>query len=151
MYWWKPEWQCPSDLLSRILAVPAKVALNIDQSFLYTHLVCVSRQGVLDIVIARILIFVCTCARSVNDRTKLLCLVFFFFFLVIELIVNPDSISIVYPHLFEPLPVTRAICDRIHVKDPFKSGFGVSPQFVSPFSGRTRIGEVIKIQWEFLF
>ena len=33
----------------------AKVALNIDQSFLYTHLVCFSRHSVLDIVIARIL------------------------------------------------------------------------------------------------
>ena len=53
--WWQPKWQCPSDLLSRILAVPAKVALNIDQSFLYTHLVCFSRHSVLDIVIARIL------------------------------------------------------------------------------------------------
>ena len=37
--WWQPKWQCPSDLLSRILAVSAKVALNIDQSVLYTHLV----------------------------------------------------------------------------------------------------------------
>jgi len=53
--WWQPKWQCPSDLLSRILAVPAKVALNIDQPFLNTHLVCFSRHGVLDIVIARIL------------------------------------------------------------------------------------------------
>ena len=35
--------------------MPAKVALNIDQSFLYTHLVCFSRHGVLDIAIARIL------------------------------------------------------------------------------------------------
>ena len=35
--------------------MPAKVALNIDQSFLYTHLVCFSRHSVLDIVIARIL------------------------------------------------------------------------------------------------
>ena len=34
--------------------MPAKVALNIDQSFLNTHLVCFSRHGVLDIVIARI-------------------------------------------------------------------------------------------------
>ena len=35
--------------------MPAKVALNIDQSFLYTHLVCFSRHSVIDIVIARIL------------------------------------------------------------------------------------------------
>ena len=35
--------------------MPAKLALNIDQSFLNTHLVCFSRHGVLDIVIARIL------------------------------------------------------------------------------------------------
>ena len=53
--WWQPKLQCPCDLLSRILAVPAKVALNIDQSVLYTHLVYLSRHGVLDIVIARIL------------------------------------------------------------------------------------------------
>ena len=35
--------------------MPAKVALNIDQFFLCTHLVCLSRHGDLDIVIARIL------------------------------------------------------------------------------------------------
>ena len=35
--------------------MPAKVALNIGQYFLYTHLVCFSRHSVLDIVIARIL------------------------------------------------------------------------------------------------
>ena len=56
--WWQPKWQCPSDLLSRILAVPAKVAMNIDQLFLNTHLVCFSRHGVLDIVIARILLLI---------------------------------------------------------------------------------------------
>ena len=53
--WWQLKEQCPSDLLSRILAVPAKVALNIDKSFLYTHLVYFSCHGVLNIVIARIL------------------------------------------------------------------------------------------------
>ena len=49
------KWQCPSDLLSGILAVPAKRDLKIDESLLNTHLVCFSRHGVLDIVIARIL------------------------------------------------------------------------------------------------
>ena len=26
--WWQPKWQCPSDLLSRILAVPSRLALH---------------------------------------------------------------------------------------------------------------------------
>ena len=38
--WWQPKRQCPSDLLSGILAVPAKLASEIDESFLNTHLVC---------------------------------------------------------------------------------------------------------------
>ena len=43
--WWQPKWQCPSDLLSGILAAPAKLALEIDESLLNTHLVYFSRRG----------------------------------------------------------------------------------------------------------
>ena len=37
--WWQAKWQCPSDQLSGILAVPATLALKIEESFLNTHLV----------------------------------------------------------------------------------------------------------------
>ena len=43
--WWQPKWQCPSDLLSGIFAVPAKLALETDESLLDTHLVYFSRHG----------------------------------------------------------------------------------------------------------
>ena len=42
--WWQLKWQCPSDLLSRILAVPAKLALEIDGSLVRAHLVYFSRH-----------------------------------------------------------------------------------------------------------
>ena len=34
--WWQTKWQCPSDLLFGILAVLAKLALEIDESLLNT-------------------------------------------------------------------------------------------------------------------
>ena len=59
-----------SDLLSGILAVPAKLASEIDEPLLNTHLVCFSRHG-------SNFVYGCIRARSTSDRTKLLCLVFF--------------------------------------------------------------------------
>ena len=102
---WQPTWQCPGDLLSGILAVPAKLALEIDESFLSTHTLCIfpprcsryillkrsrtnERDGVLDIFFlfphwcsrychCSHFVYGCTCAHSVHHRPRLLCLVLF--------------------------------------------------------------------------
>ena len=69
--WWQPEWRCPSDLLSGIPAVPAKLASEIDGSLMNTHLMFFPRH-------VSNYIYDCTCAWSINDRTRLLCVVLFF-------------------------------------------------------------------------
>ena len=66
--WWQPKWQCPSDLLSGIFAVPAKREVTIDEFCLNTHLVYFSRHGVLDIVIARILYMIASFLSPRADR-----------------------------------------------------------------------------------
>ena len=39
MSWWQPKMEHPSDLLSGILAVPAKRALKNDECFMNAHFV----------------------------------------------------------------------------------------------------------------
>ena len=84
--------------------MPAKVAMNIDQSFLYTHLVCFSRHSVLDIVTARILYLIALARVLLMIERGCYALFFFFLFFFPESARGPTHL-VTRPGLL-PLPQT---------------------------------------------